>query len=298
MNMGILGEKLAEAMNNNVNSYVWKGPKREVAGEIMQPEIKLMEASEEQLNSFYNHCMSMLHSTDKKDPGRYVLLERVKEQQRKCNIELFIRYVEGTYMNSTGRPSYSRYLYYNDLKTLLSNNLEAIPKEAYDTTRISVVTSSSDFPSEFRDITIADVKDACLGNLGIFNREHLSLNFITKLGIWFTPQERKELEEYDPVTGKGKDRLQVIKERHNLKSNVRLQTKQSGLTYAELRSMLNLRSKKYSELSTDQLVLLRNKVLFCFIEELEKHIAQWEERAAQIRKVCEVRGIVLDYDKN
>ena len=38
--MGILGEKLAEAMTNNVNSYVWKGPKREVAGEIMQPEIK------------------------------------------------------------------------------------------------------------------------------------------------------------------------------------------------------------------------------------------------------------------
>ena len=145
--------------------------------------------------------------------------------------------------------------------------------------------------------TITDVKDACLNNLGIFNREHLSLNFITKLGIWFTPQERKELEEYDPVTGKGKDRLQVIKERHNLKSNIRLQTKQSGLTYAELRSMLNLRTKKYSELSTDQLVLLRNKVLFCFIEELEKHIAQWEERVAQIKKVCEIRGITLNYDK-
>ena len=90
-----------------------------------------------------------------------------------------------------------------------------------------------------------------------------------------------------------RDRLVVIRERHNLRSNVRLKTNQSGLTYAELRSMLNLRTKKYSELTTDQLVLLRNKVLFRFIEEIERHIAQWELRLSQIEEVCKARGIEL-----
>lgn len=293
--MGVLGDKLAEAMNN-VNNYVWKGPKREVAGEIMQPEIKLMEATPEQLQSFYDHCYSMLYSTDKKNPGRCVLYEMVQEQQRKCNIELFIRYVEGKYLNTTGRDIYSRHLYYMDLNTLLNNNLEVLPKEAYDTTSIKVVTDSSDFPSEFRNITISDVRDACLDRLGVFNRDHLSLNFITKIGIWFTQQERKDLEEYDPKTGKSRDRLQVIRERHNLRSDVRLQTKQSGLTYAELRAMLNLKTKRYSELTTDQLVLLRNKVLFYFLEELDKHIAQWKERMRQIKEVAEKRGIELNYE--
>ncbi len=291
--MGVLGEKLAEAINNDINSFVWKGPKKEVAGEIMQPEIKLMEATEEQLNKFYQHCLSMLYSEDKRDPGRYVLLDMVKEQQKKCNIELCLRYIEGKYLNTSGRPFYSRHLYWGDLKNLLDNNTDSISKNSYGEVPISAVTSSSDFPSEFRDITIEDIRDACLDRLGIFNRKHLSLNFITKIGIWFTPQERKELEEYDPTTGKGRDRLQVIRERHNLKSNVRLQTKQSGLTYAELRAMLNLKTKKYSELTTEQLVLLRNKVLFYFIEELERHIEQWEERISQIKKVCEARNITL-----
>ena len=57
--------------------------------------------------------------------------------------------------------------------------------------------------------------------------------------------------------------------------------------------MLNLKTKKYSELTTEQLVLLRNKVLFYFIEELERHIEQWEERISQIKKVCEARNITL-----
>jgi hypothetical protein len=290
--MGVLGDKLQEALNT-VDNYIWKGPKREVAGEIMQPEIKLMDATEEQLNTFYDHCLSMLYNTDRKNPGRYVLLKMIKEQQEKCNIELFVRYVEGKYLNSSGRPFYSRHLYYKDLKELLDNNIEVLPKEKYSEVTIDNVTSDSEFPAEFRDVTIEQVRDACLDGLGVLDRSHLSTNFITKLGIWFTPQERKDLEEYDPKTGKMRDRLVVIRERHNLRSNVRLKTNQAGLTYAELRSMLNLRTKKYSELTTDQLVLLRNKVLFRFIEEIERHIAQWETRISQIEEVCKARGIEL-----
>jgi hypothetical protein len=60
--------------------------------------------------------------------------------------------------------------------------------------------------------------------------------------------------------------------------------------------MLNLKSKsrKYSDLTTDQLVTLRDRVLFFFEEEVEEHINQWEERKNQILKVAELKGIDMN----
>jgi hypothetical protein len=58
--------------------------------------------------------------------------------------------------------------------------------------------------------------------------------------------------------------------------------------------MFNLKSKKYSELTTDQLVLLRNKVLFRFEQKIDLHIHQWEERIRQIQVVAESREIDLE----
>ena len=58
--------------------------------------------------------------------------------------------------------------------------------------------------------------------------------------------------------------------------------------------MLNLKSKKYSELTTDQLVALRNKVLFRFQNEIEYHASQWEDRIKQIKEVAAAKGISLE----
>ena len=58
--------------------------------------------------------------------------------------------------------------------------------------------------------------------------------------------------------------------------------------------MVNLRPKKYSELTTDQLTVLRNKVLFKLENEVMFHIDQWENRINQIRKVAESKGINLE----
>ena len=106
----------------------------------------------------------------------------------------------------------------------------------------------------------------------------------------------KDLTEKDETTGKMKDRLDVIRERHGLKQSIRLYINPKGLSYTELRAMLNLKSKsrKYSDLTTDQLVTLRDRVLFFFEEEVEDHIRQWEERKNQILKVAELKGINLD----
>ena len=50
-----MGSKLAEAYEkkkSDINSFVWKGAKKEVDGQFVQEEIRLMDATEEQLNSF------------------------------------------------------------------------------------------------------------------------------------------------------------------------------------------------------------------------------------------------------
>lgn len=293
--MGILGDKIAaaqEAKSNDINTFVWKGPKKEVNGKMVQEEIMLKDATEEQLKQFLAHCNSMLYSKDKDNPGRYPLLKIIKEQRDKCNAELYIRWLENKYKKDTPTPrkEYPRYLYQQDIRTILTNNRETFEKDKLDQYPIEQITNG--VPTEFRDVTIALAQDACLGTLGDFNKKHLSLNFITKLGLWFTPAEMKDLTEKDE-NGKTRDRLDVIRERHGLKPVVSLYINPKGLTYTELRAMLNLKSKsrKYSDLTTDQLTTLRDRVLFFFEEEVEKHIKQWEERKSQILKVAELKGI-------
>lgn len=293
--MGILGDKIAaaqEAKSNDINTFVWKGPKKEVNGKMVQEEIMLKDATEEQLKQFLAHCNSMLYSKDKDNPGRYPLLKIIKEQRDKCNAELYIRWLENKYKKDTPTPrkEYPRYLYQQDIRTILTNNRETFEKDKLDQYPIEQITNG--VPTEFRDVTIALAQDACLGTLGDFNKKHLSLNFITKLGLWFTPAEMKDLTEKDE-NGKTRDRLDVIRERHGLKPVVNLYINPKGLTYTELRAMLNLKSKsrKYSDLTTDQLTTLRDRVLFFFEEEVEKHIKQWEERKSQILKVAELKGI-------
>ena len=296
--MGSLGEKLTaaqEAKKNNINTFVWKGPKKEVNGKIVQEEVMLKDASEVQLREFYAHCMSMLYSKDKENPGRYTLLSIIKDQRDRCNAELYVRWLENKYKKDTPTPrkEYPRYLYQQDIRTILTNNRETFEKDKLDQYPIEQITNG--VPTEFRDVTIALAQDACLGTLGDFNKKHLSLNFITKLGLWFTPAEMKDLTEKDE-NGKTRDRLDVIRERHGLKPVIRLYINPKGLTYTELRAMLNLKSKsrKYSDLTTDQLVTLRDRVLFFFEEEVEEHINQWEERKNQILKVAELRGIDMN----
>jgi hypothetical protein len=79
-----------------------------------------------------------------------------------------------------------------------------------------------------------------------------------------------------------------------LKASTKIRVNQGkGLTYTELRAMLTLKSKKYSDLTTDQLLTLRNKVLYRFSDEIDYHISQWEERIEQLEKVANLKGFSL-----
>lgn len=296
--MGVLGEKLAQAFEekkrlkelekNDINNFVWKGPKDVNRN---QTEIKLLDATPQQLKDFYNHCVSMLYSKDTKNPGRYVLKEIVRDQINKCNTELFLRWCENKYL-VTDRKAWPRYLICSDLRNTLDKNKQAFGKDWKTTLTVSTIYKGA--PVEFRDVLIDNVLSGCLYDLGIFDRKHLSLNFITKLGVWFTNTELIDLTEKDPQTGKNRNRLDVIKERLGLKSSTKISINQGkGLTYTELRAMLTLKSKKYSDLTTDQLLTLRNKVLYRFMDEIDYHISQWEDRIEQLEKVANSKGFSL-----
>lgn len=162
--MTVLKEKLTEAINaknNDVNSFVWKLAKNKSTG--VQEEIKLIEATQEQLQQFYNHCNSMLYSKDKLNPGRYTLLDIIQDQRNKCNVEIFLRKLETGAICKDGR-SYPRYLYRQDLRSFLDSNKEQFPYSEWK--NISIATCTNGLSREFERISIDTVMSACLDQLG------------------------------------------------------------------------------------------------------------------------------------
>lgn len=280
-----------EIKKNDVKSFVWKEAKKEINGIKVQNEIRLMDASEEQLQQFYNHCFSMLYSSDKVNPGRYVLLNILKTQREKCNTELYLRYLE--YPTVPERTKYPRINYLQDLRTMLDipENKQNCPKEIWNTLPIKYFTAG--IPAEFENLSLSIVLDGCLDCLGRFDKSHITLTFLLKLGVWFKPTEMQKLLKKDS-NGKYVDCLVTARKELGLKEGIDLKSSpKGGLSYSELEAMIKLKSKKYSELTTEQLTTLRNKVLFRLEDDVRFHIEQWEERIRQILKVCEVRNLTI-----
>lgn len=279
--MTVLGDKLREALNdkaNDVNSYVWKGPK--VNG--VQEEIKLVDADYDQLKRFYNHCEQMLYNSDTKNPGRLTLLDIVSDQIQRCRAELLIRWlrVEKQYTNT-------RCL--EDLRITIKNNKEILTNETIKVYPIGNILNG--IPVEFREVPVSLVMDACLDSLGLFDNSHLTLNFIVKMGLWFTQQEmQKDLYRKDPVTGKAVNRLLVVSKELRLNPSISLKICDTGLSYAEFRSMCRLKRDKYANLTSDQLRLLSSKVLYRFQNQCESQAKQWKDKMEEIKKVAELKG--------
>lgn len=291
--MNVMKEKLMkaiEAKSNDVKSFVWKLAKK---ADRSQEEIRLIDATPEQLVQFYNHCQSMLYSTDKLNPGRYVLLKIIEEQRNKCNVELFLRKLESGSICADNKP-YPRHLYIQDLRAYMNAHKEDFPSS--ELKNISIATCTGGLPREFERISIEDVLDGGLDQLGYFDNKHITFSFILNMGVYLTPAEMKEFDEKD-AEGNTRKKPEVIKERLGLKPTVELIVKPTGLNFSELRAMINLKPKKYSELTTDQLVTLRNKVLFRLENEVLYHIDQWEERKRQIELVAQSKNISLTPDQ-
>lgn len=284
--MTVLGDKLGEALNakaNDINNFVWKGPK--VNG--VQEEIKLVDASYEQLQKFYKHCNEMLYNSDSKYPGRITLLSIVDDQIKRCRAELLVRWLRS-------EKQYTTTNCLEDLRAIISNNKEQLTQETIKTCPIGSIMNG--LPIEFERVPISLVMDACLDSLGVLDNSHLTLNFIVKMGLWFTQQEMQKpvseggLYKKDPETGKAKNRLEVVSQELRLNPSIALRIDNTGLSYAEFRSMCRLKRDKYANLTSDQLRLLSNKVLYRFQDQCEMQAKQWQDKIAEILKVAESKG--------
>ena len=284
--MTVLGDKLGEALSakaNDINNFVWKGPK--VNG--VQEEIRLVDADFYQLQKFYNHCNEMLYNKDSKYPGRVVLKDIVQDQIQRCRAELLIRWLRS-------EKQYTTTNCLEDLRAIISNNKEELTQEVIKTYAIGNIMNG--LPIEFERVPISLVMDACLDSLGVLDNSHLTLNFIVKMGLWFTPQEMQKpvaeggLYKKDPETGKAVNRLEVVTKELRLNPSISLRIDNTGLSYAEFRSMCRLKRDKYANLTSDQLRLLSNKVLYRFQDQCEIQAKQWQDKIAEILKVAESKG--------
>jgi hypothetical protein len=284
--MTVLGDKLGEALSakaNDINNFVWKGPK--VNG--VQEEIRLVDADFYQLQKFYNHCNEMLYNKDSKYPGRVVLKDIVQDQIQRCRAELLIRWLRS-------EKQYTTTNCLEDLRAIISNNKEELTQDVIKTYAIGNIMNG--LPIEFERVPISLVMDACLDSLGVLDNSHLTLNFIVKMGLWFTPQEMQKpvadggLYKKDPETGKAVNRLEVVTKELRLNPSISLRIDNTGLSYAEFRSMCRLKRDKYANLTSDQLRLLSNKVLYRFQDQCEMQAKQWQDKIAEILKVAESKG--------
>jgi hypothetical protein len=173
----------------------------------------------------------------------------------------------------------------------IRQNKESFPQSELKNLSIAMITNG--IPREFNRLSIASVIDGCLDQLGILQTTHITYNFILNMGIYLTPAELRDCNERD-AEGNRRKKPDIIKERLGLKPTARLNIKPNGLSFSEFRSMLRLRSTKYSDLTTEQLTTLRNKVLFRLEQEVNMHIDQWESLVNKIQTVADYKGIVLN----
>ena len=148
-------------------------------------------------------------------------------------------------------------------------------------------------PVELGNIPTHVIIDACLDTLGVFNRNHISLSLILKQGLWLTQQELIDLTEKS-LEGQVRDRREVIKERLKMSPKIRIKIDPKGLNYEEFRAMIKLQTKKYSELTSQQLITLRERLLFNLEEDVHVHIENWLTLIEQIEEVAEHKGYNLN----
>lgn len=265
-----------------INTYTWKGAKILLEdGTYQQPEMLLMDMTEQQLKDAFEYCKTMLFNSNSKTPGRYKILKSLADQRDRCGIELFLRYIDT-------ESDLSRFSLIKIITDFRSAN-----SEAWKGTVPTIDLLFSGVEDEYSKLPLDLLLDGCLAKLGTFNRQAIKRAFILRHGIWLTPAELKDFTEYAP-DGTPVDRLQIIRSRLNVKDFEKLYFNSKGLTYSQMRAMLTLRpNKQYSELTTLQLELLRNKILFELENEVQFHILAWENRMSQIDQVAQVKGFKI-----
>jgi len=283
----VLGETLQKALNNakktaDYSAFVWKGEKRKEGTKYVQNIERMVDMSDGRLKECYKHCERMLHSENPKHLGRYNVLEEIVEECNKCNVELFLRYCENKYLSNENRSEIKRRPLWFSIRQFVEKK-KCEEENIYDKS-ISCLTAN--LPSEFNDLTINDVLDGCSGDLGSYDKQHLTMTFITKMGLWFSKAEETELRGMS-----SSEKLKWAKEKLKLPEELILRYSDKGLSFKEMKAMLSLPKKqRYSDMTNEQLVVLRDKVLLRLQRQIDGHIYSWERLQKQLSLVAEQRG--------
>ena len=279
---------------NNLEKYVWKDRRLTADRNEKQIEYKMINLNELQLNVAYNQCKQMLYNQDVKNPGRMAVLDNIQKQLVYCNAELAVRYFK-TLKDKDGNLIYNDESLIDDVRSwirAIENNNEIENKN------IVTLGDIIEVPLEFKNIPLPIFYLAVRDMLGIFDHSKISFNFIYRLGIYFTSEELKEMEQ-KTYGNTLQEKFDVLKHQLLLSDDIELRANPNGLSEQEFRDMIHLKQLKgfskckYSELSTNQLKTLRKKVLYNLEDTILKQIDTWKTLMSQIEEVAEYKNYVL-----
>lgn len=153
-----LKDKLVEALkqkNEDIKSFIWKEEKVKNGDEVVQKEVRLWDCELPELQKYYDHCETMLYNENKDNPGRYPLLEMIRDQRRRCNCELFLRWLDKN-------MGITKFRFMEALRSYIENKKDEDP-EILDK---PIETMTEGCPEDYKDLPLRLVLDGCLDILG------------------------------------------------------------------------------------------------------------------------------------
>lgn len=276
--------------NLKIESYTWKDRRLTDDRTEKAAEYKMIDMADYELQQAYNHCKHMLYNNDPTNPGRTLVLDMISEQLEYCGAELALRWFKSL-VDKDNNPLYSN----DSLLTDIRNWLSTAPEET------GVVYRLQDFVKvhpDYKGVPIESLIKACRDSLGFIDLSKISFSFIYRLGLYFTPDELKEMNAY--TYGHGlQEKFDILKYQLGLKDDVVLHANPNGLTEQQFRDMIHLKKQKgftkckYSELTTGQLETLRKKVLYSLEDEVLFQIRIWTTLMKQIKEVADYKNYTL-----
>ena len=276
-------------MNKRLENYVWRESRLTNDRKEKQIEYKLINMEEYELQTAYNHCKHMLYNSDVKNPGRMLILDQISKQINDCGAELALRWFKSL-RDKDGDPLYTDTSLIIDLRSWIKDLPTDKEYRLQDFIKV---------PVDYKGVTINSLINAAKDNLGYFDHSKISFAFIFRLGIYFTPKELDEMNDFTQGNTL-QEKFNILKIQLGLNDAIELKSSPKGLTEQEFRDMIHLKKLKgfqrckYSEMATGQLETLRRKVLFAFEEEVLRQINTWKILMSQIEEVAEYKQFNLN----
>ena len=220
--------------NSKIESYVWKDRRLTEDRKEKAVEYKMIDMQDYELQQAYNHCKHMLYNNDPANPGRTLVLDMISEQLDYCGAELALRWFKSL-TDDNGNPLYSN----DSLLTDIRGWLSTVPEN--DKTNYRLQDFVKVHP-DYRGVPIDTLIKACRDSLGFIDLSKISFSFIYRLGIYFTPEELKEMSSY--TLGHGlQEKFEILKYQLGLKEDAVLRPNPNGLTEQQFRDMIHLKKQ-------------------------------------------------------